>query len=119
MIRFIIAPDEGPIYVDHPTTVSMEGFKECASLVDEVPVGDNVPGNTLMGALCLPGRRPHTGFHRCFTQNFDFLIFPCYNTIFYTFISLNTFKILCTMHILSLSAQKLEIKFIKALLRKG
>ena len=37
----------------------MEGFKECTSLVDEVPVGDNIPGNTLMGALCLPGGGPH------------------------------------------------------------
>ena len=37
----------------------MEGFKECTSLVDEVPVGDNIPGNALMGALCLPERRPH------------------------------------------------------------
>ena len=37
----------------------MEGFKECTSLVDEVPVGDNVPGNLLMRALRLPGGRPH------------------------------------------------------------
>ena len=28
-------------------------------MVDEVPVGDNIPGNTLMGVLCLPGGRPH------------------------------------------------------------
>ena len=28
-------------------------------MVDEVPVGDNIPGNTLMRALCLPWGRPH------------------------------------------------------------
>ena len=59
MFRFVIAPDEGPIHIDHPATVSMEGFKECTSLVDEVPVGDNILGNLLMRVLCLPWRGPH------------------------------------------------------------
>ena len=59
MLQFIEAPDKGPIHIDHPATVSMEGFKECTSLLDEIPVGSNVPGNMLMGALCLPRRGPH------------------------------------------------------------
>ena len=37
----------------------MEGFKECTLLIDEVPVGDNVPGNMLVRALSLPRGRPH------------------------------------------------------------
>ena len=55
----MVAPDKRPVNIDQPATVSMKGFEESTSLIDEVPVGDNIPGNPLMGALCLPGGRPH------------------------------------------------------------